>query len=413
MIDFQDFGIEDNARYSEYLKFCLQVPSNGSPLIALGYKKKLKLLRGYAANLCWHKFFIGDNEFWAAPVGDWDEINWRKVFPEYVPADTTFFAVPEYLVNIWRRELGDDISVEEQRDNWDYILHLDRLKNLEGKKFKSTRNAINAFEKNYNCTIEEITPKIFDELKAFQAGAEENLQERVDNLVEAEEDDDIFNFALNHWDELKNLFGFVVRVDGQIVAYVIDERIDEVTLISPFAKADYNFKGVNQFAYRYDAKINLERGFFTENIMDDVGEENLRSFKEHLYPLVMLKKFIVTYEPSDAEVLLVTETREECGLKISFERLEKSLTISLSGKFNTDAANQSRENILTALDGAEKVLFDLNGLEYISADGFRILVVAFKQVKAQGGSMTIKNVGGQVREVLDMTGFAQIFNLED
>ena len=388
-------------------------PSNGSPLIALGYKKKLRLLRGYAANLCWHKFFIDDDEFWAAPVGDWDEINWQKVFSEYVPADTTFFAVPEYLVNIWRRELGDDISVEEQRDNWDYILHLDRLKNLEGKKFKSTRNAINAFEKNYNCTIEEITPKIFDELKAFQAGAEENLQERVDNLVEAEEDDDIFNFALNHWDELKNLFGFVVRVDGQIVAYVIDERIDEVTLISPFAKADYNFKGVNQFAYRYDAKINLERGFFTENIMDDVGEENLRSFKEHLYPLVMLKKFIVTYEPSDAEVLLVTETREECGLKISFERLEKSLTISLSGKFNTDAANQSRENILTALDGAEKVLFDLNGLEYISADGFRILVVAFKQVKAQGGSMTIKNVGGQVREVLDMTGFAQIFNLED
>ncbi|MBR4904178.1 MAG: STAS domain-containing protein, partial [Selenomonadaceae bacterium] len=160
-------------------------------------------------------------------------------------------------------------------------------------------------------------------------------------------------------------------------------------------------------------KINLERGFFTENIMDDVGEENLRSFKEHLYPLVMLKKFIVTYEPSDAEILPVNETREECVLKISFERLEKYLTINLSGKLNTDAANQSRENILTALDDAEKVLFDLNGLEYISADGFRILVAAFKKIKAQGGSMTIKNVGGQVREVLDMTGFAQIFNLED
>ena len=413
MIDFKDFGIEDNARYSEYLKLCLQVPSNGSPLIALGYKKKLKLLRGYAANLCWHKFFIEDDEFWAAPVGDWDEINWRKIFPEYVPADTTFFAVPEYLVNIWRRELGDDIYVEEQRDNWDYILHLDRLKNLEGKKFKSIRQWRNTFEKNYNCTIEEITPKIFDELKAFQAGAEENLQERVDNLVEAEEDDDIFNFALNHWDELKNLFGFVVRVDGQIVAYVIDERIDEVTLISPFAKADYNFKGVNQFAYWYDAKINLERGFFTENIMDDVGEDNLRFFKEHLYPLVMLKKYFVTYTPSDAEILPVTATREECGLKISFERLEKSLTISLSGKLNTDAANHSRENILTALEGAEKIVFDLNGLEYISADGFRILVAAFKKIKAQGGSMTLKNIGRQVREVLDMTGFAQIFNMED
>lgn len=147
--------------------------------------------------------------------------------------------------------------------------------------------------------------------------------------------------------------------------------------------------------------------------MDDVGEDNLRSFKEHLYPLVMLKKYFVTYTPSDAEILPVTETRKERGLKLSFERLGKDLTISLSGKLNTDAANQSRENILAALDGMEKVFFDLNGLKYISAAGFRILVAAFKKVKAQGGSMIIKNVAAQVKEVLDMTGFAQIFNVED
>ena len=54
--------------------------------------------------------------------------------------------------------------------------------------------------------------------------------------------------------------------------------------------------GVNQFAQWYNAKINLERGFLEENIMDDVGEENLRFFKEHLQPKRMLKKYIVTYK---------------------------------------------------------------------------------------------------------------------
>ena len=139
----------------------------------------------------------------------------------------------------------------------------------------------------------------------------------------------------------------------------------------------------------------------TENIMDDVGEENLRFFKEHLYPLVMLKKFIVTYTGA-----------AEHGLKMSCERLNKDLTIKLSGKLNTDAANSSKDEILSALDGTEKVLFDLDGLEYISSSGLRILVAAFKKVKAAGGTMTIKNVGEQVHEVLDMTGFAQIFNVE-
>ena len=61
-------------------------------------------------------------------------------------------------------------------------------------------------------------------------------------------------------------------------------------LAAPAYAADYDFKGVNQFAYWYDAKAKLERGILTTNMMDDAGEENLRFFKEHLYPLVMLKK---------------------------------------------------------------------------------------------------------------------------
>lgn len=413
MIDFQEFGFEDNARYSEYLKRCIQVPSVLAMQVLMSYKEPFQFKRGYAANLCWHKCIDDDTEYWIPPAGDWDEINWQEVFAKYVPPETVFIYVPEYLANLWRQQLGAAIELEEDHDNWDYILYLDRIKKLEGTKFKPFRQLRNAFEKNYDYEVEEITPKIFDELRAFQAGAEENLQERADKLEDVRDDDASFLFALEHWDALKDLFGFVVRVDGQIVAYSMDEQIDETHSIGLFAKANYEFKGVNQFAYWYDAKINLERGILTQNIMADVGEENLRFFKEHLYPLVMLKKFKAIYNPSDATELPITQTLEERGLKISFERLRKDLTISLSGKLNSDAANQSRENILSALDGAEKIIFDLNGLEYISAAGFRILVAAFKQIKAQGGSMTIKNVAAQVKEVLDMTGFTQIFNVED
>ena len=410
MIEFQDFGIEDNARYLEYLKRCIQIPSNGSPTLILAAKENHDVKRAYVDNLCWQKFSMGDTEFWGAPAGDWDEIDWQKVFAAHVPAGTVFNFVPDYLLKIWQRELGAAIEIEEDRDFWDYILYLDRMKNLEGKKLKSIRQARNSFEKKYNYTIEEITPKIFDELRAFQTGAEENLQSRVENVDFAQDDNSNFLYALEHWDELKNLYGFVVRVDGKIVAYLIDEQIDKTHSIAPFAKADYNFVGANQFAYWYDAKINLERGILTENIMDDVGEENLRFFKEHLYPLVMLKKYVVTYTGA-AELPIIT-TREEHGLKISFERLKKSLTVTMSGKLDTDAAIWAEKSVLTALDGAEKIIFDLNGLEYISAAGLRILIEALKKVKAQGGTMTLKNIGEQVREVLDMTGFAQIFNVE-
>ncbi len=401
MIDFQDFGFEDNERYLEYLKRCIQIPANVSPMMVLAAKKKYVVRRAYVDNLCWQKFSVGDAEFWGAPVGDWDEINWQKVFAKNVPAGTVFDLVPEYLVKLWQRELGSAIEIKDDRDYWDYILYLDQMENLSGKKFKSIRNAKNSFEKKYNYEVEEITPKIFDELRAFQIGAEKDLQDRVENTEFAQNDNSDFLFALEHWDELKNLFGAVIRVDGKIVAYFLDEQIDETHSIAPFAKADYNFTGANQFAYWYEAKIALERGILTENIMDDVGEENLRFFKEHLYPLVMLKKFMVVYNPVE----------NVHDVKISSVRDGEKLTLKLSGKLNTDSANFAKNEILSALDGVKNLTFDLNGLEYISSSGLRILIAAMKKIRAQGGDMTVKNVGEQVREVLEMTGFAQIFNL--
>lgn len=324
-----------------------------------------------------------------------------------MPADTVFDNVPEYLVKLWQRDLDSDIEIEEDRDNWDYILHLDRMEKLEGKKLKSFRQSRNAFEKNYAYTVEEITPKIFDELRDFQSAAEENLQQRVANVAEAQEDNAMLHFALEHWDKLNDLFGFVVRVDGQIVAYALDELIDDIHSIGLFAKANYEFKGVNQFAYWYDAKINLERGVLTQNIMEDVGEENLRFFKERLVPLVMLKKYTVKYKPAAEEKSSFQD------LDVSIQRHDKNLMIKLSGKLNTNAALEVKEKILSALDGANKVTFDLDGLEYISSAGLRIFVAAMKQLKTQGGEMNLLNVGKQVREVLDITGFVQIFNVED
>ena len=401
MIEFKNFDFDDNERYMDYLSRCIQISSNASPLLLLAGREKNKILRGYAEDLCWHKFSADDMEIWGPPVGDWDEIDWKKVFAKHVPAGTVFNFVPEYLLKIWQRELGDAIEIDEDRDMWDYILYLDRMEKLSGKKMKRIRNDRNSFEKNFNYTVEEITPKIFNDLWLFHVGAEKNLQDRVDNVELAKDDSDQFLFAIEHWNELKNLFGFVIRVDGQIVAYSVDEIIDETHSIGLFAKGDYKFDGVNYFAYWYDAKVNLERGIVTENLMDDVGEENLRFFKEHLCPLVMLKKFIVTYSPAE-------KIRD---VKISSKRDGENLTLKLSGKLNTDASNSAKNEILSALDGVKNLTFDLNGLEYISSSGLRILIAAMKKIRAQGGTMTVQNVGQQVRDVLNMTGFAQIFNL--
>ena len=229
------------------------------------------------------------------PLGDWDNADWKKIFAENISHGTTFQFIPEYLLNIWQKIFGDEIEFESDRDFWDYIIDLEKILKLEGKIFADIRRNKNFFEKNFDYEIEEITPKIFEELLHFHYREEESLKNRTDNKNFAEDDDKNFKFALDNWNKF-NLFGFVVRVDKKIVAYILNEKIDEKNLIGLFAKHNYNYKGANQFAVWYNAKIDLDRGFFEENIMDDVGEENLRFFKEHLQPKRMLKKYIVTYK---------------------------------------------------------------------------------------------------------------------
>ena len=51
-------------------------------------------------------------------------------------------------------------------------------------------------------------------------------------------------------------------------------------------------------------------------------------------------------------------------------------------------------------------------LEYLSSAGLRILLKTQKKMQRQG-DMTIKNVQAGVREVLDMTGFSDMLNIED
>ena len=57
-------------------------------------------------------------------------------------------------------------------------------------------------------------------------------------------------------------------------------------------------------------------------------------------------------------------------------------------------------------------MLDCTSLEYISSSGLRILLGILKQSKANGSSVTLKNVNDVIREVLELTGFVSLFDFE-
>jgi anti-anti-sigma factor len=57
------------------------------------------------------------------------------------------------------------------------------------------------------------------------------------------------------------------------------------------------------------------------------------------------------------------------------------------------------------------ILLDMSGVPYVSSIGLRILMLAAKQVKSQGGHLVISGLQPAVKEVFEISGFDHLFRL--
>ena len=60
----------------------------------------------------------------------------------------------------------------------------------------------------------------------------------------------------------------------------------------------------------------------------------------------------------------------------------------------------------------KKLVLDFKEVDYISSAGLRVLLLLHKQMLAEEG-LTIININETVREVLEITGFLDILNVEE
>ena len=86
-------------------------------------------------------------------------------------------------------------------------------------------------------------------------------------------------------------------------------------------------------------------------------------------------------------------------------------TITITGRLDTSTAPNLEEELKTSYDGITELFFDLAKLEYISSAGLRVLLSAQKTMNKQG-SMKVINVGEEIMEVFEITGFTDILTIE-
>ena len=100
------------------------------------------------------------------------------------------------------------------------------------------------------------------------------------------------------------------------------------------------------------------------------------------------------------------------ALRLSVTAEEGVTIIGISGKFDSSVAGEIRERLTELIGaGANRILLNLHGLEYISSAGFWSLLAICKEVEARQGSLVLYGMGDEVKRLFDVSGFAGLFKI--
>ena len=64
-------------------------------------------------------------------------------------------------------------------------------------------------------------------------------------------------------------------------------------------------------------------------------------------------------------------------------------------------------------DGGHWLKLDLSGVEYLSSAGLRVLLATLKRVRTLAGDQQLHSPCDNVRSVLDISGFSDLFTIGD
>lgn len=93
------------------------------------------------------------------------------------------------------------------------------------------------------------------------------------------------------------------------------------------------------------------------------------------------------------------------------KNIAEATTLTLTGRLDTSTAPELEAELDRLLPDTTSLIFEMQGLEYISSAGLRMILKAQKAMNRKG-SMKLLHVPESVMEVFDITGFVDFLTIE-
>ncbi|MDO5560068.1 MAG: phosphatidylglycerol lysyltransferase domain-containing protein [Oscillospiraceae bacterium] len=292
MLDFKKITLDDKEWVDKLLK---QSDFMGSEYC---FANMMAWSRYSDSKICRYKDFVitvseKHGLVFTFPAGSGDYSDVLSQMQEYALCkgqELVIWNADDRRIKVIRETFSDDnIHIKQDEGQYDYIYLAEDLAEYKGRKYHSKKNHTNNFRK-YNWSFENITYDNIDDCISFCTD-DYNLNHRYASESGVAEQFAIHTYFMNYAD--LGLCGGILRVDKDIAAISIGEKVNSDTLVVHIEKASPEFTG-SYPAMCTEFVRHFSDGCRYINREEDMGIEGLRKSKRSYNPVMMLKKDIVT-----------------------------------------------------------------------------------------------------------------------
>lgn len=198
--------------------------------------------------------------------------------------------VPEETV----AKLGNNTAytILPDRDNFDYVIGLQRLCETYGSQYRKFRRDITHFKRYHEKSAQYIDLNLQNnsDVDAIRSVFLKRESGKITNDERAE------LMAMNKLVSLHDQFSLFVRgitVKGTLQAYVIYE-LNKTHTVEHFCKGNTEYMGINQYLFLKSCTELVANGHTRMNIEQDLGIPGLRLNKLSLDPVCFRRKYTIT-----------------------------------------------------------------------------------------------------------------------
>ena len=99
-------------------------------------------------------------------------------------------------------------------------------------------------------------------------------------------------------------------------------------------------------------------------------------------------------------------------MEIKVEQVDDAVVVSPKGRIDTNTAPEFEKIVNESFQENASFVLDFKEVDYISSAALRILLLLMKKCKASQSEFKIIHVNEIVSEILEITGFVDILNIE-